>query len=258
LNLTQRSSAPSSPSTHDVYVDDGTNCGNSAAACLRRWTGSTWETLGDGVGSGTGDSRWTEESGSVEDQDSNTMRITTTDDCDDNYPIGAPVRYSDDQVTYYYGLVVACTDGGSYLDVDIDGYPLSASNDAYWEHGIPEVIRTFQLTAVGNCSVSDTWFPKYLWSEQDAYLVRIYLRADTAPTGAALTGNVECNGNNALSSEFSIAASGTSTDSGVTITTTYANAQIEMDEFVEIDISQCGSTVPGGNALWSKLVFIVP
>jgi hypothetical protein len=325
MNITQRSSVPSSPTTGDIYLDDGTNCGGGDA-CFRRYTGAAWEELGDGSaalspdsvndthidwGSGAnqvnfedfddqtawrlfysntdgdvtelafgasgtylksqgttsaptwdtptgGASRWTAEDGSLADQDADTMRITTTDDCDTNYAVGTPVRYSDDQSTYYYGIVVACTDNGATLDVDIDGYPLSASNDAYWEYGPMEVVKDFQLAGVGNCAVSDTWFPKYLWSGQDAYLVRIYVYVDTAPTGAALEGNVELNGTNALDTEFSIAASGTSADSGTTIHDTYANALIEQDEFVEIDISQCGSTIPGGNAAWAKLVFIYP
>lgn len=205
------------------------------------------------------DSRWTAESGSLADQDADTMRITTTDDCDTHYPVGTPIRYSDDQSTYYYGLVTACTDNGATLDVDLDGYPLSASNDAYFEYGVPEVLQQVQLVGVGNCSVSDTWFPKRLWAGPDAYLLRAYIYVDTAPVGSALTGNVECAGNNALDTEFSVAAAASSTDSGTTINDgTYSNAQIEQDEFIEIDISQCGSSTPGGNAAWALLIFVMP
>jgi hypothetical protein len=39
---------------------------------------------------------------------------------------------------------------------------------------------------------------------------------------------------------------------------TYANALIEQEEFIEISVSQCGSTIPGGNAAWMKLVYATP
>ena len=42
LNITERSTEPSSPSTNDIYLDDGTNTGASDPG-FRRYTGSTWE-----------------------------------------------------------------------------------------------------------------------------------------------------------------------------------------------------------------------
>lgn len=200
--------------------------------------------------------RWTAEKGAFSRTDDDTINITT-DDCI-HYPVGTPIRYSADKSTWYYGIVTGCTDNGSNIDIDIDGVPFSTARDDYLEYGIFEVLREIQLVGIGNCSVSSTWFPKYLWSGQDAYLVRVYLFIDTSPTGSALNGNIECNGNNGLDTEWSIAAAGSSTDSGTTVDdSTYGNAQISQDEFIEIDVSQCGSSTPGANA-WAKLIFIVP
>jgi hypothetical protein len=52
VNLTARSTPPSSPDVDDVYLDDGTNYGGGCGIPgLRRWTGAEWEDLGM-VGSG--------------------------------------------------------------------------------------------------------------------------------------------------------------------------------------------------------------
>ncbi len=45
LNLTERSTAPSSPASNDVYLDDGTNTA-SGNPSFRRYTGSAWEDIG--------------------------------------------------------------------------------------------------------------------------------------------------------------------------------------------------------------------
>lgn len=44
LNVTERSAAPSAPSAHDIYLDDGTNT-RSGKPGWRRYTGSVWEDL---------------------------------------------------------------------------------------------------------------------------------------------------------------------------------------------------------------------
>lgn len=51
LNLTERSTEPSSPSTGDIYLDDGTNSVSGEPA-FRRYTGSVWEDIGGGTGGG--------------------------------------------------------------------------------------------------------------------------------------------------------------------------------------------------------------
>jgi len=61
LNVTESSSAPSSPASGDLYLDDGTNTAYGSPG-WRRWTGAAWEdvsasdggvTIGDTVTSGT-------------------------------------------------------------------------------------------------------------------------------------------------------------------------------------------------------------
>lgn len=47
LNLTERSTVPSTPATDDIYLDDGTNTLNGNPS-LRRYTGSVWEDIGSG------------------------------------------------------------------------------------------------------------------------------------------------------------------------------------------------------------------
>lgn len=41
LNITARSTAPTTPATHDVYLDDGTNTSTGAPG-FKRWNGSAW------------------------------------------------------------------------------------------------------------------------------------------------------------------------------------------------------------------------
>jgi len=51
LNITERSAAPTSPATHDVYIDDGTNTGTGSPG-FRRYTGAGWEDMGSLAASG--------------------------------------------------------------------------------------------------------------------------------------------------------------------------------------------------------------
>jgi len=58
LRITERSSAPSAPGTHDLYLDDGTNTGSGSPG-FRRYTGAAWEDVG-AVSGGGGSSEWTD------------------------------------------------------------------------------------------------------------------------------------------------------------------------------------------------------
>ncbi len=49
LNVTERSSAPSTPASGDIYLDDGTNTASGGPG-WRRYNGSTWEDVGGGGG----------------------------------------------------------------------------------------------------------------------------------------------------------------------------------------------------------------
>ncbi len=49
--MTERSSVPSSPSTGDMYLDDGTNTGSGNPG-FRRYTGAAWEDVSAGGGGG--------------------------------------------------------------------------------------------------------------------------------------------------------------------------------------------------------------
>lgn len=50
VNITERSAAPSSPATEDIYLDDGTNT-LTAQPSFRRYTGATWEDIGPAAAS---------------------------------------------------------------------------------------------------------------------------------------------------------------------------------------------------------------
>jgi len=56
LNVTERAAEPTSPSEHDIYMDDGTNT-ESGEPGWRRWNGAVWEDVGalSGGGGGTGE-----------------------------------------------------------------------------------------------------------------------------------------------------------------------------------------------------------
>ncbi len=251
----------SSQAQGDILYFNGSNwvrlAKGTAGQVLEMNSGATapeWDTDDSGAG---GSSRWTDEP-TFSRTDDNTISITASD-CSDWQP-GTPLRFSSSGApsTYYYGMVDTCS-GTSTLTVDFFGHPLETDKDDNLEYGVPEALTHIQLIGVGNCSVSDTWFPKYFWTGQDAYLVAAFLYVDTQATGAALELNIELNGTNALDTEFSLAVSTTQTDSGTTIDdTTYANALIEQEEFVEVSVSQCGSTIPGGSAAWGKLTFVTP
>jgi hypothetical protein len=51
LNITERSAAPTSPASSDVYLDDGTNTASGNPG-WRRYTGSAWEDISAGGGGG--------------------------------------------------------------------------------------------------------------------------------------------------------------------------------------------------------------
>ena len=53
LNITERSTPPSSPSANDIYLDDGTNTASSNPG-WRRYTGSAWEDVSSASGGGGG------------------------------------------------------------------------------------------------------------------------------------------------------------------------------------------------------------
>lgn len=255
LNFTERSSAPSAPSSGDIYLDDGSNTGSGNPG-FRRYTGAAWEDVTAAAGGDGGSSRWTAES-TFSRTDDNTISITTAD-CT-NFQPGTPARFSADESTWFYAMVDTCADVGATINVDIFGHPIETDKDDYLNYGIPEVLTHIELIGVGNCSVSDTWFPKYFWTGQDAYLIVVFIYVDTQATGAALQLNIEINGTNGLDTELNLAVSTTQADSGTTIDdTTYGNALIEQEEFIEVDVSQCGSTIPGGNSAWFKIVLATP
>ena len=52
LNVAERSTAPSSPASDDIYLDDGSNT-VSGDPGWRRWTGAAWEDIGGGSGGGS-------------------------------------------------------------------------------------------------------------------------------------------------------------------------------------------------------------
>lgn len=52
LNITERSTAPTTPSSGDIYLDDGTNTASGEPG-WRRYTGSAWEDVGGGSGGST-------------------------------------------------------------------------------------------------------------------------------------------------------------------------------------------------------------
>lgn len=51
LNVTERATEPSSPNAEDIYLDDGSNTASGDPG-FRRYTGSAWEDIGGGGGSG--------------------------------------------------------------------------------------------------------------------------------------------------------------------------------------------------------------
>ena len=52
MNITERSSAPTTPSANDIYLDDGTNTASGNPG-WRRYTGAAWEDISAGGGSAT-------------------------------------------------------------------------------------------------------------------------------------------------------------------------------------------------------------
>jgi len=55
LNITERGTAPTTPSTGDIYLDNGTNYNSGGGLPgFMRWTGSAWEDIGNDGGGGGG------------------------------------------------------------------------------------------------------------------------------------------------------------------------------------------------------------
>ena len=51
LNITERSAAPTSPASEDIYMDDGTNTASGNPG-WRRYNGAAWEDVGATSGGG--------------------------------------------------------------------------------------------------------------------------------------------------------------------------------------------------------------
>lgn len=245
LNLTVRSSAPSSPASGDIYLDDGTNCDGGSGPCLRRYTGTAWEDV-DNAGSSV--SRWVAWTGAAR-TDNDTITSTT------HYEAGTPIRFRATAGTWRYAILTARSTDAH----DFDGHPCTTSDDDEFQVGsFPgDQVKVINLVLPGNCSVADPFSARVYWQQQAAYLVRTTAIAGTASVGSALTLNTEVNDADAHSSEVSISAGSTSqTDSGVNITS--ANYDIQFGEAYHVSTSQCGSSTPGGNPLTVTLTFIVP
>lgn len=74
LSMTERSAAPTSPASGDLYLDDGTNTASGNPG-WRRYTGSAWEDVSAAAGSGGGGFDWTTENDVTTDQSPTTSDL---------------------------------------------------------------------------------------------------------------------------------------------------------------------------------------
>ena len=162
------------------------------------------------------------------------------------------IRYRSTGGTWRYGQVLSYSSG----TVTLAGHPLTTSDDDEIQYGTPDVGRVVPLVFPGNCVVADPYMGLlFRWRFQRGYAIRSVWKADVAPSGATIAGNVEVNGADIHSSEINL--NGTSeVDSGVNIA--QANYDIQPGETYAVTISQVGSTEPGGNALSVDLIFVIP
>lgn len=123
LNLTERSTAPSSPSSNDIYLDDGTNT-DSGNPSLRRYTGAGWEDVG-----GTSAPATTETlTNKTIDGDDNTIRLKTSTADVSNPPTDAELDSTfGTPATVGAGFTVVLDDNGA----DTNTY-LVVSNGTSW------------------------------------------------------------------------------------------------------------------------------
>lgn len=198
------------------------------------------ETGGPGAGPGSG---WSPvESFTRSDNDTFTVTDNTRNQA--IFVPGRPIRYSNTTSIWSYGIVTAYASG----TVDFDGVGMDASQDDQMHYGPFERVTVVNIIMPGNASVDDPYSQEIYWQKSEARIVRVTLKADTAPAGSALEGNLEIEGTDVASSEISITAGSTSEfDSGVTLSR--SNSVLEFGEKYAITLSQVGSSTPGGNPL---------
>lgn len=179
--------------------------------------------------------------------------FTVTDDATNQeiFVSGRPVRFRNVTSSWKYGILENYSTG----TVDFDGVAMDATQDDQMQYGSFDKLYTVNIIMPGNVSVDDPYSQEIYWQKSDAQVVRVTLRADTAPTGAALTGNLEIEGTDVATSEISVTAGSTSEfDTGVTIDN--SNYSLTFGEKYAITISQVGSTIPGGNPLTATVSII--
>jgi hypothetical protein len=113
-------------------------------------------------------------------------------------------------------------------------------------------VKPIELTIDGSCVVGS----KQIAFKIDAArtISAVYLKAETAPTGADLIIDINKNGTTIFSTQANrpkITAGGTSSTSAAPDITTFAQHDI-----LSIDIDQVGSTISGGNNLYIEFTLL--
>jgi hypothetical protein len=124
LNITERATAPSSPATGDIYLDDGSNTASGGPG-WRRYNGATWEDISAGAGSSGG---WTRDAGGF---------IYATTATDDLYIGGSTPNgvWFDDGDLVLGGLAMVGAEkllvvGSHLIDQNSDAYGLGIDSEA--------------------------------------------------------------------------------------------------------------------------------
>lgn len=136
---------------------------------------------------------------------------------------GRPIRYSDDDVTWVYGIVTNYVTG----TVTIGGAPMTTSYDAYLQYG--DMTRVVQLDLPINgwyedaddaTLVADDLFSYIKWQLGTAYCVKFSVIDKTADSGAEAFINVMIN---------SAAVSTSNTNAGLTVNTAWVDTVVDIN-----------------------------
>lgn len=182
--------------------------------------------------------------------DNDTFTVTDTPRNQSIFTPGRPIRFHNMTSIWRYAILTNYSSG----TVNFDGVAMDATQDDEMHYGPFERVSVINIIMPGNASVADPYSQELYWQKSAARVVRVTLKADTAPAGSALTGNLEIEGSDVATSEISITAGSTAQfDSGVTID---PDSTLAFGDKFAVTLSQVGSSTPGGNPLTTTVSII--
>lgn len=191
-------------------------------------------------------------------RNSNTsITIDITDNINGIAIPGAVCRYSEDATNWSYGIITAVTVNIASIDITLNGVALTTSNDAYFEIGTPSLLQDKAVFIGGALTVGDDKNKtvnkqEMYWNNVQAFIPKIFVQADTAPTGADIIAAVAVGSVGDDVATITIPA-GSTARAETTDNISSTNYVVNYGDKIFFNINQVGSGVAGSDLLYTVL-----